>query len=757
MGPRGVTVDELVRPDADDPVAPSTEPRRRMGWLRRHWLFVAALLAGTALRVMAQLAYRPALLFVDSWNYLTNVRNLNPQKLDPIGYPAMLLKPVLWVGNLATVAGLQHLLGLAMAVALYVVLQRNGVRPWLAALAVIPVLLDAYQIQIEQNIMSDTLFEALIVAGVVVLLWQRPPTRRALIAAGLILGIAVAVRTVGIVLVVPAALYAVMTTPAGLRRRRTLGLVAAFAVPVLLYASYYSAVTGSPGLVGGQDGVLYGRAAAIADCATIHVPSYERLLCPTGPRNYPVDDQSAHDLALLARIQPPPGMTRSEVERDFALRVFRQQPLALVQAVGSDFLQGFSWSRTSRTTDVPVSRWQFQLQYPVFPPLYPAEEIALHGGGGPAVNRTLAEALRDYQLHGGYLPGPFVALGLLLGLLAAAGVGRARRSPLRAACLLTALTGVGVLLAADLFEFSWRYQLPGLIFGPLAGVLGVSALVGVGAPEPADRAREADQEVIDAFEARHRSAFAPVVVVIAAYNEAESIGAVLDGLPRECGGLGVDALVVVDGGTDATARVAGDHGATVCELPENRGQGAALRVGYAIAPQGGARYVVTTDADGQYVGSELPTLLEPLLLGTADFVTGSRWLGQQDTTDHVRRLGSRFFAWVARRLTGQRITDTSFGFRAMTVEVPASLELRQAQYQSSELLMGAIAHGYRIAEVPMTQRVRAHGQSKKGHSLRYGASYARVLVGTWVRERAARARRRRPAPSDSLSAASPTR
>ena len=739
MGCRGVTVEQLVRSDADDTPA---RPTGRAALLRRHWLFAAAMVAGTALRVMAQIAYRPALLFVDSWNYLTNVRNLDPRTLDPIGYPTILLKPVLWVGNLATVAGLQHLLGLGMAVALYALLTRHGVRPWLAALAVVPLLLDAYQIQIEQNVMSDTLFEALVVAGLVVLLWRRPPSRRALLIGGLLLGIAVSVRTVGIALIVPAALYAITATPAGLRWRRTLAVVAAFAAPVLVYAAYYSAVTGSAGLVGGQDGLMYGRAAAIADCATISVPSYERVLCPTGPRDYPVADRYSHDLSVLNRIRPPAGMTRSEVERDFALRVFRQQPLDLLRAVASDFAHGFSWSRTSRTQDVAVSRWQFQLQYPVFPPLNPVREIALHGGGGPAVNRTLAGALRDYQLDGGYLPGPFVAAGLALGLLAAAGVGRARRSPLRAACLLTSLAGLGVLLAADLFEFSWRYQLPGLILGPLAGVLGLSALLRSRVTQPTTTRDEPDPSAIAAFDARYGLvAFAPVVVVVAAYDEAASIGAVLDELPTECAGLAVDTLVVVDGATDATAAVATEHAARVCVLSGNRGQGVALRVGYGLAGRGGARYIVTTDADGQYVGTELGRLLEPLVDDSADFVTGSRWLGQQETTDHVRRLGSRVFAWLASHLTGQRITDTSFGFRAMRAEVPASLTLRQAQYQSSELLMAAIAHGYRITEVPMTQRVRAQGQSKKGNALRYGTGYARVLIGTWLRHREERARR----------------
>jgi hypothetical protein len=89
----------------------------------------------------------------------------------------------------------------------------------------------------------------------------------------------------------------------------------------------------------------------------------------------------------------------------------------------------------------------------------------------------------------------------------------------------------------------------------------------------------------------------------------------------------------------------------------------------------------------------------------------------------------------------------------MKADVPASLTLRQAQYQSSELLMGAIAHGYRVIEVPMTQRVRAHGQSKKGHALRYGTSYARVLLGTWARNRPGRARHRRAAAPEPVTTA----
>ena len=247
---------------------------------------------------------------------------------------------------------------------------------------------------------------------------------------------------------------------------------------------------------------------------------------------------------------------------------------------------------------------------------------------------------------------------------------------------------------------------------------------------------EADEAVIGAFHARYGDLeLTPVVVVIAAYQEEASIGWVLDEVPAEACGLPVNCIVVVDGDTDRTASVAVDHGAYVCVFPSNRGHGAALRVGYALARGVGARFIVTTDADGQYVGSEIEPVLRPVVAGEADFSVGSRWLGRQETTDPIRRLGSRFFARLATFLTGQRITDTSSGLRAMTAEVTEAVTLRQPQYQTSELLMETLGKGYRYVEIPMTMRKRRHGKTKKGLWIFYGFRYARVLVGTWFRER----------------------
>jgi glycosyltransferase involved in cell wall biosynthesis len=230
-------------------------------------------------------------------------------------------------------------------------------------------------------------------------------------------------------------------------------------------------------------------------------------------------------------------------------------------------------------------------------------------------------------------------------------------------------------------------------------------------------------------------ALPPVAVVIAAYNEEGVVGSVVDALPNELCGLATTAIVVSDGSKDGTVAEARAHGALVCDVPVNRGQGAALRLGYRLAREGGAQYIVTTDADGQYNPAEMDAVLGPVVAGQADFATGSRKLGSQETNDPVRRLGTWVFAVSISMLTGQRITDSSFGLRAMRAEVTGAVRLEQPQYQSSELLIAVLTHGFRVVEVPATIHKRKVGQSKKGHNAIYGLKYAGVVFGTWWRER----------------------
>ncbi len=275
----------------------------------------------------------------------------------------------------------------------------------------------------------------------------------------------------------------------------------------------------------------------------------------------------------------------------------------------------------------------------------------------------------------------------------------------------------------------------------VAAVGAMAALVrGRRPPLPSTGVDEVDRAALADFVGRHGAPdLAPVVIVIAAYDEAEGLPRVLRSLPAEVRGLATDVVVVDDGSRDGTAEaVRGAGGAYVVACPTNRGQGAALRLGYRVARSHGARYIITTDADGQYEPADMPALLAPLLDGSADFVSGSRRLGHQAddhlADDQVRRAGTYVFAWAVSALVGQHLTDTSFGLRAMRAELTAAVTLQQPQYQSSELLIGARMRGFRIVEVPGTMRVRDAGQSKKGANLPYAIRYARVVVGTWWRE-----------------------
>jgi glycosyltransferase involved in cell wall biosynthesis len=268
---------------------------------------------------------------------------------------------------------------------------------------------------------------------------------------------------------------------------------------------------------------------------------------------------------------------------------------------------------------------------------------------------------------------------------------------------------------------------------------------GRGVVPPGDSARyasPADQLIDDAALEAMRAAYGtratklpPVALVIAAFNEEGAIGPVVEQLPKAACGLATEVIVVADGCADGTAKEADAAGAIVCDVPVNRGQGAALRLGYRIAREGGARYIVTTDADGQYNPEEIESLLAPVLDGSADFVTGSRRMGSEETRDPIRKAGVRFFALLVSSLTGQRISDTTFGLRAMRGEVTGAVLLAQPQYQASELLIGVITHGYKVLEVPATIHKRQVGQSKKGHNLIYGLRFLRVVLTTWWRER----------------------
>jgi glycosyltransferase involved in cell wall biosynthesis len=252
-----------------------------------------------------------------------------------------------------------------------------------------------------------------------------------------------------------------------------------------------------------------------------------------------------------------------------------------------------------------------------------------------------------------------------------------------------------------------------------------------------------ERDAVGAFLAAHPpGAGAPLAVVIPAYNEEPTVAEVIAEIPSKAAGLATEVIVVVDGAKDQTAARAAGAGSLVCDVPVNRGQGAALRLGYWLARARGAQVIATIDADGQYEPDEIAKVVQPILDGKADFVSGSRRLGTELTTDPVRHAGVIVFGAIFSLMVGHRVTDPACGLRAVRPDVTAAVILEQPQYQASELMISAALHGFRLAEVPTTMRDRAShaGHTKKDGNLRYGLRFARAAMTTWWRDRGARSR-----------------
>jgi hypothetical protein len=449
--------------------------------MARHWPFAVVFAAGLALRAAAAIAYRPALIYIDTPRYLGGDQG----GLDPLGYTYLLLRPVLLAGGgLTGVAIVQHALGLAMAACLYTLATRYGAGRWLATLAAAPVLLDAYQVQAEQTIMPDVLFEALVVAAMTLLLWPRPSATGDGARDGLprfacgaaLLGLAATVRQVGELLVLPLLAYALVTMPQwrGRGARAATALVV-FAVPVAGYMAISSAVLGTGfRLSNMNDAYLYGRVAHAADCATLRVPGYERPLCPSPATAAAlgVDGLATDPSSGVFSYRPLPGVSRGAATRGFDEAVLTQQPLRVAAGIAGDAIKVFALTRDTSQGDPPLSRWQFQDRYPVY---RAADHAVLGSAAQPRATTPLAGALRAYQLHGGFTPGPLLLAFLVAGT---AGCFARRRHPVQAAgCLLATGLAAAAVGGADLYEFSWRYQLPALVTLPLAGALGAAVFL----------------------------------------------------------------------------------------------------------------------------------------------------------------------------------------------------------------------------------------------------------------------------------------
>ena len=450
-----------------------------------------------AVRVVAMLAYWGVLWFPDSHSYLAVAIKPQQYPVRPIGYSffLMLLEPF---HSFAAVAIAQHVMGLIMGVLIYLTLRvRFRVRQWISLLGAAPVLFHGYQIQLEHMLLSDVLFEFLIVIAVTLILWW-PDGKWSAAFAGLCLGLAAATRSIALPLLVIFVVYLVV------RRRwwRVVLTAGVCAVPVLAYALWFHAAWGVYSMTNSSGIFLYGRTMAFADCSRMHPPADELKLCPKKPPSErgPSPNYIWHN-GYFGKFPNNEKFTpeHNQLAGDFARRAILAQPGDYVMTGLDDLARTFWWGRPPYPTKYATRLYEF------LPKLDP-----LHMDGKPVPNESLGDAVHTYlnsknadglaklnpkyahfmiryqdivDIHG----------TILLPIVAGGGIMLLVRRRLVAHAALPWLCSVALLVTPPFVSaFGYRYVIPAIPLAALALALtfGPSRL----GPDPVEVERDGDQE-----------------------------------------------------------------------------------------------------------------------------------------------------------------------------------------------------------------------------------------------------------------------
>jgi hypothetical protein len=454
--------------------------------LRAHRLFLSLLAVATVIRLIAMLGYRPALWYPDSLAYVSDAVHLYPDPTRPDGYPFFLdlLKPF---HSITMVIALQHILGLAVGVAVYALLRHRYRLPaWAATLAAAPPLLSVYAIQIEHYVLSDTLFVALIVLVMTLVLWRPEPSLKVCTIAGLVLGVAAIVRSQGLPMFIPFVIYLLTR----FNRRAVVGLglmIVMFAAPLCVYAYWYDQNYGTFNLTSSTGAFLYGRVATFAECSIIKPPADERFMCLDSPL---IQREGQGTNLVWSSESPlmhgPASEFSNEVDKlatNFAIRAIKAQPGAYLQAVWGSTYMAFDWNRPNTPEGQSQLYYVFQPHTPIsvrtLVPSCTASCYSLsytyNGGSDPSTRlaQPFADWMMTYQRYA-IVPGPLLGLIVLAGM---AGIGLTWRR-LGNPVLLPWLLGVLIIVTpAGTALFDARYLVAAVPCLSVAGALGVQEIV----------------------------------------------------------------------------------------------------------------------------------------------------------------------------------------------------------------------------------------------------------------------------------------
>jgi hypothetical protein len=438
-------------------------------------------------RILTALAFRPIMWFGgDSASYLaTGLRLIpDPSRVGGYGFMLWVLRPRLGLAlhSFALVAAVQHLMGLAMGVLIYLLARRFGLPAWAATLATIPVLFDAYELQLESDAVPDIPFGFLVLLALYLLLrspGERRPARTT--AAAFLLGVSALLWPVGLVLL--GVLLVVLLTALLIRRAGLVTVLAALlagALPVAAYSAWFSIHRHQFSLTRSDGVYLWSRTMSFADCAVIRPPAAERPLCPPpGPRiaaSLYIWNANSPVLAM------PTGRFSARTNHlalHFALRAIAAQPGDYAAAVGHDFSLSFFWDRPVHPDAAIVDRYQFADAATAWVPatLWTpgggtlAGDQAAYNGGRPAPTRAVqpyASWLVTYQRYV-YLRGTLLGVILLAGL--AGMVVRRRVRGLQGPGLPWAFAVTILLVPPLVADFDLRYLVPAVPVACLAAAL----------------------------------------------------------------------------------------------------------------------------------------------------------------------------------------------------------------------------------------------------------------------------------------------
>jgi hypothetical protein len=200
------------------------------------------------------------------------------------------------------------------------------------------------------------------------------------------------------------------------------------------------------------------------------------------------------------------------------------------------------------------------------------------------------------------------------------------------------------------------------------------------------------------------------LIVIPAYNEQNSIGAVVQNIHNHV--TDADILVVNDGSRDRTARRAKESGAMVINLPYNMGIGSAVQSGFLFAKEKGYHFAVQVDGDGQHPASAISQLLAALDNGV-DMAIGSRFVQPSGyRPPFFRALGIKVFSFLVSLIVGKKVFDTTSGFRAISRKAILLLtDTYPHDYPEVEALITLHRHGMKFVEIPVEMNYRREGKS----------------------------------------------